>query len=403
MAAQIRTDIPRPARCSRGHAGRVWLAGWSRHPGTRTRRALHPRAGDGYYRRAIYECRPADPAVKPHRFTWVESRRSPTTGHPTGEICPNCEHEYGRGEGLRTGCEFWFSFREAADILVAIGQGSTYREAGARARLAAKRYRRAERDVSRDAHHVVSYLDVFAPVVLEKHLPRRTPRIMVLDTKTIMRGRPNSKKGSRKGARSMGEVIVVMDGEPERARVAATAILGGKDDVSIAEYLRSLPGPPAAWIVTDLDDSLHNAIAEVFPEATHYICHEHLRMLAEDALAADGLPTHEPRATDATGKALPRPPVAEVEDRVFERAKYGPGGGSCLTDLYTALRLCLAKRERWADFAARVAALPGPPGALAKWVADYGDLVLRQFDLVEAWGGHRPGLERRRGVVPARG
>jgi hypothetical protein len=53
--------------------------------------------------------------TKGHAFGLPVAVRQPTGHHPeTGAACPNCEHVYGRHEGVRTSRDFVFGHAEIA-------------------------------------------------------------------------------------------------------------------------------------------------------------------------------------------------------------------------------------------------------------------------------------------------
>jgi len=137
------------------------------HAGSRVRFDGH--YGPPGHRRQYYKCVPAD-GDRPHRFTEVLPREE--SWH---DACESCERDVALHEGPHAARRYQFVARGIAETLVAVGAGSTYRDAALVARERAKRLRvgpGGEPRFSRHGSLAMDWIEVFAPVVFEAYRPR---------------------------------------------------------------------------------------------------------------------------------------------------------------------------------------------------------------------------------------
>lgn len=185
-----------------------------KHPDGRVRLdGFAPSKWSDAHRRPRYRCVLA-PKTRGHSFTLPVAVRQPTDHHPdSGKACPNCEHVYERHEGVRTGRDFVFGHQEIARLFLRVGEGMSLRDAStglredifrvnhrdhAKPRL--KRIRAGQ--TSRQANLAVNYLDAYGPAVLDTLHPNTWPRVLIVDSTTLMtRGyRPPDAAEIRAGA-----------------------------------------------------------------------------------------------------------------------------------------------------------------------------------------------------------
>lgn len=377
MATAARTTrIPRPS-CPLGHDGTVRAHGPMTPPGKRRRTA---RAGDGYFVRWRFRCLPVDGA-KAHTFTWPVSVRQSTHQHPLGAVCPKCDHPFDRGDGMRTPFGGVYTFEEQADIIIGAGTGPSFRQVARDVRVVARRGKTSDEDVSREARQVTRIVDLLAPVVLAKRAPERWPAVVSLDTRPLTRAgwQPGMRPRKKGGRVALGEVIAVVDHTRPGLPVIATAVLGGKDRQSVLEFLRTLGGEPE-WVVADLDESISGAVREQWPSATRYHCEDHVKRLALEAMAGDGIERWELRPVDDEGDPLPMPEAADEAERRFLVEKYrGRGDGEYVkADVYAALELAQRSADDWTRFRAILERDHPHAALLLDWADAYEPLVLAQ-------------------------
>jgi hypothetical protein len=133
---------------------------------------------DGQYgtpghRRQYYKCIPPN-GDRPHHFTEVLPREESWQ-----DACELCERDVDFHEGPHAARKYQFVARGIAEALVAVGAGSTYRDAALVARERARRLRAdpetGELRFTRHGSLVMDWVEVFAPVVFEAHRPREWP------------------------------------------------------------------------------------------------------------------------------------------------------------------------------------------------------------------------------------
>ncbi len=332
MGRRLDASIPRPA-CPRGHKGsKVWF--------------------DGFYARGTnherprFRCWPTG-ATKSHVFIEPLARRRQTTANPRGgTACPECERVPSAIEGAQTGWRFCFTVREAASLLVHLGRGLSLREASELARRHAVRYTAnlwGRPIASRHPQLSADYLAQFGQVVVDALLPTAWPDAVALDQMPVFTRIPNE-DGTPRPAQTAYAVLGAY-GYPSgsgQGQLWRVAVRGAGDKVEWESFLRSLPGDPS-WVVSDQDRSIATAVRNAWPNAIHYFCEAHLRMLAEESLEAEGQP------------------------------RYGPA--------WKAARGAFGDSQRWADFVAELNAA-GVRKTLA-WAMKKEPMVLRQIGLCQ--------------------
>ena len=137
------------------------------HAGSRVRFDGH--YGAPGHRRQYYRCIPAN-GDRPHRFTEVLPREE--SWH---DACELCERDVGFHEGPHAARKYQFVARGIAEALVAVGAGSSYRDAALVARERARRLRAdpetGQLRFTRHGSLVMDWVEIFAPVVFEAHRP----------------------------------------------------------------------------------------------------------------------------------------------------------------------------------------------------------------------------------------
>ena len=141
------------------------------HAGSRVR--LDGRYGKPGHRRQLYRCVPSD-GDRPHRFTEVLPREE--AWH---DACEACERPVHLHEGPHAARHYQFVARGIAEALQAVGAGQTYRQTALVARERARRLRpdpeTGELRMTRHGQLVADWVEVFAPVVFERHRPYAWP------------------------------------------------------------------------------------------------------------------------------------------------------------------------------------------------------------------------------------
>lgn len=284
-----RRKAPPPA-CPQGHRGVVYLHG------TRARR------GDGRFARPRYRCTPLDANGDPLKdahgkklwHTFTLPRRAPTTIHPDGEICTNCEHKLERGDGVVALPSYSFALTELASVAEFVGQGRSLRESSQEARKAAGLATSDQHGrtwTSRQNALAADYLDAFGPIIVRAMTPRRWPRIVVLDS--IPLGiRPRTAHDNGYPTDREGGAVLVAAGRERfqpRTRTWLTTLAGDETEASWVEFLQELESDPAPfWVVADGAKAIRNAVWSVWPTAIFYPCEFHLRERATHHATADG-------------------------------------------------------------------------------------------------------------------
>ncbi len=230
---------------------------------------------------------------KPHPFIERLARRHRTSGAGTPHFCEECEHTLDRHEGPQTTRRQSFTVREAAHAVVQVAQGISMRRASRDARESADRLTPTSWGMLRASPHgqlASDQLAMFGTIVRDALIPPTWPDSVALDETTfdvvVTDVADDGEKTSFRGAVSVLGVYGYPNGRGS-GRAAALSPRGGGDAVEWLAVLKSRPNAPS-WVVCDQGKAVVSAIKTAWPKATVYVCEAHLRMLAENRLAADG-------------------------------------------------------------------------------------------------------------------
>ena len=235
---------------------------------------------DGQYgaeghRRQYYKCVPAN-GDHPHRFTEVLPREESWK-----DACELCERDVDFHEGPHAARKYQFVARGIAEALVAVGAGSTYRDAAGVARERARRLRvdreTGELRFSRHGSLVMDWVEVFAPVVFDAHRPRAWPASgsLLLDDLPFRVRDPDSGR-----FRIAFRVFAAMGYDGGRPKLWRLEAFTTKSQPDWEAFLGALGGAPPR-VVCDNDAGLTNAVRARFPDAELYLCEWHLRHALE--------------------------------------------------------------------------------------------------------------------------
>ena len=254
------------------------------HVGSRVR--FDGQYGVRGHRRQYYKCVPAN-GDRPHRFTEVLPREESWK-----DACELCERDVELHEGPHAARKYQFVARGVAEALVAVGAGSTYRQAAGVARERARRLRvdaqTGELRFSRHGSLVMDWVEVFAPVVFEAHRPRAWPATgsLLLDDLPFRVRDPASGRH-----RIAFRVFAAMGYDAGRPRFWRLEAHTTKSQPDWQAFLSALDGAPPR-VVCDNDSGLTNAVRARFPDAELYLCEWHLRHALErlmGKLRAEGI------------------------------------------------------------------------------------------------------------------
>ncbi len=247
------------------------------HAGSRVR--FDGQYGTPGHRRQYYKCVPAD-GDRPHRFTEPLPREESWK-----DACELCERDVDFHEGSHAARKYQFVARGIAEALVAVGAGSTYRDAALVARERARRLRAdAETGELRFTRHgslVMDWVEVFAPVVFEAYRRRAWPASgsLLLDDLPFRVRDPNSGRH-----RIAFRVFCAMGYDAGRPRLWRAEAFTSKAQPDWDAFLGALDGAPSR-VVCDNDHGLTGAVRARFPDAELYLCEWHLRHALERLMA----------------------------------------------------------------------------------------------------------------------
>jgi hypothetical protein len=263
------------------------------HAGSRVRFDGH--YGPSGHRRQYYKCVPAN-GDRPHRFTEVLPREE-----SWNDACELCERDVGLHEGPHAARRYQFVARGVAEALVAVGAGSTYRDAALVARERAKRLRvgpGGELRFSRHGSLVMDWVEVFAPVVFEAYRPTAWPATgsLLLDDLPFRVRNPETGR-----TRIAFRIFAAMGYERGRAKLWRLEAFTSKSQPDWEAFLGALSGAPPR-VVCDNDHGPTNAVGARFPDAELYLCEWHLRHALERLMGK--LRTEEPQHQEAIDELL---------------------------------------------------------------------------------------------------
>ena len=186
---------------------------------------------------------------------------------------------------------------------MAVGAGSTYREAAGVARERAKRLRvdagTGELRFSRHGSLVMDWVEVFAPVVFAAHAPRQWPASgsLLLDDLPFRVRNPETGR-----TRIAFRIFSAMGYEGGRPRLWRLQAFMSKSQADWEAFLGALDGAPPR-VVCDNDHGLTGAVGACFPDAELYLCAWHLRHALERLM--EKIRAEEPQHQDAIDELLP--------------------------------------------------------------------------------------------------
>ncbi len=247
------------------------------HGGSRVRFDGH--YGAAGHRRQYYKCIPTN-GDRPHRFTEVLPREESWK-----DACGRCERDVAFHEGPHAARNYQFVARGIAEALVAVGAGSTYRDAALVARERAQRLRvdpsTGEPHSTRHGSLVMDWAEVFAPVVFESFRPRVWPASGSL----LLDDVPFKVRDPKTGRHRIAfRVFCAMGYEAGRPRLWRLEAFTTKSQADWEKFLGALGGAPSR-VVCDNDGGLTNAVRACFPDAELYLCEWHLRHALERLMA----------------------------------------------------------------------------------------------------------------------
>ena len=258
---------------------------------------------DGHYgkpghRRQLYRCVPAN-GDRSHRFTEVLPREE--AWH---DACEACERPVHLHEGPHAARHYQFVARGIAETLVAVGAGTTYRQAGLVARERARRLRTdpntGKARITRHGQLAMDWVEVFAPVVFEAHRPRSWPATGSL----LLDDLPFSVRDPATGRfRIAFKVFCAVGFEHDRPKLWRIQAFAEATQANWEAFLRGLEGAPER-VVCDNHSGLNAAVRAAFPRAELYLCEWHLRHALERLM--DKIHRSEPEHRASIDALLPR-------------------------------------------------------------------------------------------------
>jgi hypothetical protein len=258
------------------------------------------------HRRQRYKCIPPDGGAI-HRFTEPLPRQMTASGE-----CDECERGLHPHEGPPTPRRFDYAAREIARALIAVGSGFTYRRAGRDTRVRTQRLRYTQNGKLKrndDGNTVGDWVEVFAPLIFERHRPTSWPKIVALDAVPFKIQDWNAKGHPKQGGQPAFHVFAAYgwDSSGDRGRLIALRAQPGFEFrqgvpywANFLEELRgAFGGGMPEQIVVDPDEDTWKAIDLIWPPTLGpspvvYVCHWHLRDRLLEILRQAGLDASDP-------------------------------------------------------------------------------------------------------------
>lgn len=239
---------------------------------------------NGYYgkrkRYVKWQCVPDDGSA-PHM---IRPELSMRLHGGRGGHCIECERRWGPTDGIPAARGDRFTLRAKAAALMRLAEGRSYREAAEHAR------RQAGRGLmpSREGRIAAEWLSRYAPIIIDRHLPREWPkRSLVLD-KLPIHVRDFDSDTPKPSGKASFFVFGALSYDGPRARLWRMAVSERANAEAWVSFFRSLPGQPQ-YVVCDRDPAMLNAIRRMWPQARIYPCVDHLRLNVETMLKEGGL------------------------------------------------------------------------------------------------------------------
>lgn len=223
------------------------------------------RYGTPGHKRQQYRCTPSN-GDPPHRFTPI----LPRLCVHGGERCLDCEHVIDRDEGPQVPRTYWYSSRDIAEALRAVGTGMSYIEVADSAR---KQARRTWRKPRAHGQLVADWTEVYAPVLWETFRPTRLPERLICDstpfyvTPTAVRRKYKGRRPPKGSSVMAYEVCCVVGADPPgySPELLALVAVPVVDQSAWEQVLRQLPTGQPLSVISDEDNSLAKAVAAVWP------------------------------------------------------------------------------------------------------------------------------------------
>jgi len=256
------------------------------------------RYGKPGHRRQLYRCTPGN-GDRPHRFTEALPREE--AWH---DACEVCERAVQLHEGPHAGRHYQFVARGIAEALIAVGAGATYRHAALVARERARRLRAdpvtGEPRLTRHGQLVMDWVEVFAPVVFERHRPSAWPATGSL----LLDDLPFSVRDPATGRfRIAFKIFCAVGFEHGRPKLWRIQAFPEATQANWEAFLRALDGAPPR-VVCDNHSGLNAAVQVALPDAELYLCEWHLRHALERLM--DKIYKSEPEQRPAIDALSPR-------------------------------------------------------------------------------------------------
>ena len=164
---------------------------------------------------------------------------------------------------------------------MAVGAGSSYRDAALVARERARRLRAdpetGQLRFTRHGSLVMDWVEVFAPVVFEAHRPHEWPASGSL----LLNDLPFRVRDPDSGRHRIAfRVFCAMGYDAGRPKLWRLEAFTSKSQPDWEAFLGALGGAPPR-VVCDNDHGLTNAVRARFPDAELYLCEWHLRHALE--------------------------------------------------------------------------------------------------------------------------
>lgn len=227
-----------------------------------------------------------DDGSKPHRFRPELSTK--LVGGKSG-CCQECDRSWAATDGMPMGTGDRFTLRDKAATLVRLAQGSSYRKASefARTRGGYARRKGGVLVASEDGRLARDWVSQYAPLLADRFVPRRWPRVLVLDKLPV---HTKSREGNlpRPSGTTQFYIFAALSYVNKRSTVWRYAASRGAKQPDWLAFFRSREGAPEQ-VVCDGEAALMAAAHEAWPNARVYRCTAHLRENVETILTKGGL------------------------------------------------------------------------------------------------------------------
>lgn len=261
------------------------------HPGSKVRR-FGTYGVDGH-KRQRWQCVWDEKAEggeerQPHTFTEALPRK-----HTQDGACAECERGFSPHEGHQTPRTYSFTVKDIASALVAVGKGTTYRQAASRVRNRSGRLWTSPLGhpvASPHASIVCDWVEVYGPVVTAGHGPSSWPEVVVLDALPFRLPDFYPNGAPKRAGRQHFSVLAALGYEEGESRLWSWQAHAAHTALAWKDVLESLPGSPD-HVVADADTAIAKAVRSVWPQAQLWGCQWHNRQRIKRLLVRQGLYT----------------------------------------------------------------------------------------------------------------